>query len=483
MSGTQLVTYQQQWDIDNHLVVVTNTTTGQVTRYFYDADGNRVKRIGPQGTTVYVNADYEVTGPSQMVTPTVTIPPTYTHKLYFAIVASAGGVYTPLVNLAPARVTYRFNGQQVAVREDVTLTFVYGDHLGSASLTADASGAKVSEVRYYPYGEVRFSSGSLPSERTFTGQRAENVGTVGNLMDYGARFYAPTLGRFISPDTIIPKPSDPQSINRYTYVLNRPLTGNDPDGHCFPVCTALIGAAIGAIVGGGSYMIAMAVSGQEIRADHALLAAGAGALAGGLIGTGIGIAAVAPAGMTAAAATTLGATLVGGGIGAGAAGEGYIMLRPVEKRMGGSGEFKPSEFTANVTTGLVDGMISSRVGPIGRLASGTLIGGTGTLALTDALEGKLSSTREYLVATGIGLLSSSLAFATQKHIPQIYAHDSNAPYTFDARSRWLDKAQQGWENASRYMNWWNPVGEYARGAAVSSVTNWFQGWISKFTTP
>jgi RHS repeat-associated protein len=237
----------------------------------------------------------------------------------------------PMMNLAPARVTYRFNGQQVAVREGVTLTFVYGDHLGGASLTADASGAKVSEMRYYPYGEVRFSSGNLPSDRTFTGQRAENVGAVGSLMDYGARFYAPTLGRFISPDTIVPKPSDPQSINRYTYVLNRPLTGNDPDGHCFPVCTALIGAAIGAIVGSGSYMIAMAVSGQEIRADHALLAAGAGALAGGLIGTGIGIAAMAPVGTAAAAATTLGATLVGGGIGAGAAGEGYILSRPIEQ--------------------------------------------------------------------------------------------------------------------------------------------------------
>ena len=81
MSGTQLVTYQQQWDIDNRLVVITNTNTGQVTRYFYDADGNRAKRISPQGTTVYLNADYEVTGPSQMVMPTVL--PTYTYKLYF----------------------------------------------------------------------------------------------------------------------------------------------------------------------------------------------------------------------------------------------------------------------------------------------------------------------------------------------------------------------------------------------------------------
>ena len=62
MSGTQLITYQQ-WDIDNRLVVITNTMSGQVTQYFYDADGQRVKRISPQNTTLYVSADYEVTDP------------------------------------------------------------------------------------------------------------------------------------------------------------------------------------------------------------------------------------------------------------------------------------------------------------------------------------------------------------------------------------------------------------------------------------
>jgi len=228
MSGTQLVTYQQQWDIDNHLVVVTNTTTGQVTRYFYDADGNRVKRIGPQGTTLYVNADYEVTGPSQMVTPTVTIPPTYTHKLYLAFVACASCISAPLLNLASARVTYRFNGQQVAVREGVTLTLIYGDHLGSASLTTNISGTKVSEMRYYPFGETRYSSGNTATSKRFTSQE-EQVGI--GLYDYGARFYDPILGRFISADSIVPKAGNPQSLNRYSYARNAPMMRIDPSGH------------------------------------------------------------------------------------------------------------------------------------------------------------------------------------------------------------------------------------------------------------
>ncbi|MCA9933753.1 MAG: hypothetical protein KC415_07515 [Anaerolineales bacterium] len=47
-----------------------------------------------------------------------------------------------------------------------------------------------------------------------------------------ARWYDPAIGRFISPDTIIPDPADPQSFNRYAYVENRVMNFNDPTGHC-----------------------------------------------------------------------------------------------------------------------------------------------------------------------------------------------------------------------------------------------------------
>jgi len=52
------------------------------------------------------------------------------------------------------------------------------------------------------------------------------------LYDYNARYYAPTLARFLSPDTLIPDPANPQAFNRYSYVENRPLNFNDPTGHC-----------------------------------------------------------------------------------------------------------------------------------------------------------------------------------------------------------------------------------------------------------
>ena len=53
------------------------------------------------------------------------------------------------------------------------------------------------------------------------------------LMDFNARFYSPTLGRFIQPDTIIPNLINSQAWNRYTYVLNSPIMYVDPSGHMF----------------------------------------------------------------------------------------------------------------------------------------------------------------------------------------------------------------------------------------------------------
>ena len=46
-----------------------------------------------------------------------------------------------------------------------------------------------------------------------------------------ARYYMPEIGRFISADTIVPDPANPQSYNRYAYVLNSPVNAIDPTGH------------------------------------------------------------------------------------------------------------------------------------------------------------------------------------------------------------------------------------------------------------
>jgi len=122
---------------------------------------------------------------------------------------------------------YAFNGQRVAMREGDVVYYLHGDHLGSTSVASSDSGVLHSRQGYTPYGEVRYVTGELPTEFGFTGQRSEDFG----LYDYHARFYDPSLGRFISADTIVPEPAEPQDLNRYAYVRNNPLKYVDPSGH------------------------------------------------------------------------------------------------------------------------------------------------------------------------------------------------------------------------------------------------------------
>jgi RHS repeat-associated protein len=62
----------------------------------------------------------------------------------------------------------------------------------------------------------------------YTGQRHE---TGFGLMDYNARYYSPRLGRFVSPDSIVPDPTTAKGFNRYMYADGNPLRYVDPSGH------------------------------------------------------------------------------------------------------------------------------------------------------------------------------------------------------------------------------------------------------------
>ncbi len=122
---------------------------------------------------------------------------------------------------------YHLAGQRVAMRQGSTISYLYGDHLGSTSLVADAAGATLTETRYEPYGQPYWQWGATRTDFGFTGQRLDGFG----LMDYNARYYSSTLGRFISPDTIIPQPGSPLAWDRYSYTNNNPVNGVDPSGH------------------------------------------------------------------------------------------------------------------------------------------------------------------------------------------------------------------------------------------------------------
>ena len=153
---------------------------------------------------------------------------------------NAGGVVTALGSLyevnpaSGVTATYYYAGsQRVAMRKAQGVTWLSGDHLGSASLATNAAGAKVADERYLPYGATR--SGGVPTDYQFTGQRLDG----GNgLYYYGARYYDPVVGRFISADTVMPDIANPQLLSRYSYVQGNPVRHVDESGHCGPLTPA-----------------------------------------------------------------------------------------------------------------------------------------------------------------------------------------------------------------------------------------------------
>jgi RHS repeat-associated protein len=79
------------------------------------------------------------------------------------------------------------------------------------------------------------------------GQRKETFG----LLDYNARYYNPRIGKFISADTLVPDPSNPQAFNRYGYAYNNPIRFNDPTGHDCGLPASSAGTSFLHLNGGG----------------------------------------------------------------------------------------------------------------------------------------------------------------------------------------------------------------------------------------
>ena len=112
----------------------------------------------------------------------------------------------------------------------------FSNHLGSTSLTTDANGNVVSELRYCeaslwdkPWGEVRYAGGTTPTQYQYTSQYSYESDF--GLLFFNARWVDPSIGRFAQADTIIPLGQGVQAWDRYAFVNNNPLRYTDPSGH------------------------------------------------------------------------------------------------------------------------------------------------------------------------------------------------------------------------------------------------------------
>ena len=200
---------------------------------------------GPTATPTATSSPTPV--PTNTPSPTPTSPgstPTFTPT---PTATSPGATNTPTPSPTPPpapdpevvirRVTYSIAGQAIALRMtghpdgNNGIYYLHNNHLGSNSVMSTMNGTEVSTTRYLPFGGYRTETtgiGNSLTDQGFTGHKENR--DIG-LIYMNARFYVPNTNRWLSPDSIVPDPTNPQSFNRYSYVENRPLNLHDPSGH------------------------------------------------------------------------------------------------------------------------------------------------------------------------------------------------------------------------------------------------------------
>jgi RHS repeat-associated protein len=222
---------QYFYDAEGRVCAV-SSRLGGITAYLYGADGARVAK----GTMPNFNCSF---------------------------VAGTGSTLTNVYILG-------LNGEQVSelTFSGSTYTWAHSNVFAGGKLLAtynstgtyfslnDWLGTKRAEVGTAPYGCGSFTfslafgdgqstAGNCPADATeqhFTGKERD---AESGLDYFGARYYASSMGRWMSPDWA-DKPEavpysqldNPQSLNLYGYVNNNPLSKADPDGHC-PFCPAI----------------------------------------------------------------------------------------------------------------------------------------------------------------------------------------------------------------------------------------------------
>ncbi|WP_214326040.1 polymorphic toxin-type HINT domain-containing protein [Nonomuraea sediminis] len=179
----------------NELGQLTSATVdGQQTSMIYDADGDRLIRRDPDGSSTLYLGSTEL-------------------KL-------SGGL------VAGKRYYSSADGAQIAMRDATGVTWLLSGSHGSTQLAINDTTGTVNRERYLPYGQRRGSDDLPFTDRGFLG-KIEDAATGLNYL--GARYYDPTIAKFISTDPEL-DPRKPEWANPYSYAGNNPIGLSDPDG-------------------------------------------------------------------------------------------------------------------------------------------------------------------------------------------------------------------------------------------------------------
>lgn len=176
-----------------------------------------------------------------------------------------GGMYEEVTDSA-GKISYNYYikaGNEVVamvyspnnkVRNNSKISYLLFDHLGSVYAYTDETGKITERVSYNAWGQQRDpftwqvfkTPKNLPSfQRGFTFHEMLDMDF---LVCMNARVYNPVLGRFLTPDPYVQFPDNLQSMNRYAYVLNNPLSFTDPSGYFLNGLKGFLKKNTGAVV-------------------------------------------------------------------------------------------------------------------------------------------------------------------------------------------------------------------------------------------
>lgn len=170
------------------------TIDGQNTSMVYDADGERLIRRDPDGSTTLYLGQIELRLAGGQVT---------AKRYYSASDASL-----------------------IAMRQTSGLTWMLAGQHGSTQLAVNDTTGTVSRERYLPFGKRRGTDDLPFTDRGFLG-KTEDPST--DLTYLGARYYDPAIAKFISTDPELDLRT-PEWANPYSYAANNPIDQSDPDG-------------------------------------------------------------------------------------------------------------------------------------------------------------------------------------------------------------------------------------------------------------